>query len=93
MCEPPINKSAFGINTIHLNEAVGLVVAHDVTEIRKGEFKGPAFREGHVISEENICHLQRLGKENFFVQNIADDEMHEDNAAYELTYSDSMHSS
>lgn len=87
MCEAPFYKSASGMNTVHLNEAVGMVLAHDITEIREGEFKGPAFRKGHVIREEDICHLQRLGKEKFFVLNIADDEMHEDSAAYELTYS------
>lgn len=86
MCESPVDKSALGINTVHLNEAVGLVLAHDITEIREGGFKGPAFRKGHIIREEDICHLQRLGKENFFVLNIADDEMHEDDAAYALTY-------
>jgi len=57
------------------------VLAHDITEIRPGEFKGRAFKKGHIIREEDVCHLQRLGKENLFVLNIADDEMHEDDAA------------
>lgn len=87
MCEASSYKSAAGVKTIHLSEAVGSVLAHDITEIRQGEFKGPAFRKGHIIREEDICHLQRLGKEHFFVLNIADDEVHEDDAAYELAYS------
>lgn len=65
-------------------EAVGTVLAHDITEIRPGEFKGRAFRKGHIIREEDISHLQRLGKENLFVLNVADDEMHEDEAAHAL---------
>ncbi len=69
---------------IPVTEAVGTVLAHDITEIRPGEFKGRAFKKGHVIREEDVCHLQRLGKENLFVLNIADDEMHEDDAAYAL---------
>lgn len=70
--------------TIPLKEAVGTVLAHDVTEIRPGEFKGAAFRKGHVIREQDICHLQRLGKENLSVLNIGEDEMHEDDAASAL---------
>lgn len=70
--------------TIPVSQAIGTVLAHDITEIRKGEFKGPAFRKGHIIKEEDICHLQRLGKEHLFVLDIANDEMHEDEAAYAM---------
>jgi len=34
--------------------------------------------------QEDICRLQQLGKEHLFVLNIADDEMHEDEAAFAL---------
>ncbi|OGW52713.1 MAG: molybdopterin-binding protein, partial [Nitrospirae bacterium RBG_13_43_8] len=53
-------------------------------EIRPGEFKGRAFKKGHIIKEEDVCHLKRLGKENLFALNIAEDEMHEDDAAFAL---------
>jgi formylmethanofuran dehydrogenase subunit E len=69
---------------ISVADAVGTVLAHDITEIRPGEFKGRAFRKGHVIREADVCHLQRLGKEHLFVLDIAPDEMHEDDAAYAL---------
>ncbi|MBI5102034.1 MAG: molybdopterin-binding protein [Nitrospirae bacterium] len=69
---------------LSVTEAVGTVLAHDITEIRPGEFKGRAFRKGHIIRQEDICHLQRLGKEHLFVLDIAEDEMHEDDAAYAL---------
>jgi len=36
-----------------------------------------AFKKGHIVREEDVCHLRRLGKENLFVLNIAEDEMHE----------------
>ncbi|MDA8090298.1 MAG: molybdopterin-binding protein [Nitrospiraceae bacterium] len=88
MCENQIDfagkQKPLNARIIPVNEAVGTVLAHDITEIRPGEFKGRAFRKGHVIREEDVCHLQRLGKENLFVLNIADDEMHEDEAAYAL---------
>jgi hypothetical protein len=66
---------------IPVTDAVGMVLAHDVTEIRKDEFKGPAFRKGHVIRQEDVCHLQRIGKERLFVLSLGPDEMHEDEAA------------
>lgn len=70
--------------TIHVTEAVGAVLAHDITEIRPGEFKGRAFKKGHVVKAEDVCHLQRLGKEHLFVLQVADDEMHENDAAFAI---------
>jgi hypothetical protein len=64
-----------------LQDAVGTQLAHDVTEIRPGEFKGPAFRKGHVVCEEDLCHLQRLGKNHLYVIETAEDEIHENQAA------------
>lgn len=69
---------------IPVTEAIGMVLAHDITEIRPAEFKGRAFRKGHVIREEDVCYLQRLGKEHLFVLDIAENEIHEDDAVYEL---------
>lgn len=86
MCEihDEANNST-GIKTIPVSDAVGMVLAHDITEIRKDEFKGRAFKKGHIIREEDICHLQRIGKERLFVLNITDYEMHEDDAAYAMS--------
>ncbi|MBI5529076.1 MAG: hypothetical protein HY897_22335 [Deltaproteobacteria bacterium] len=63
---------------------MGKALAHDITEIRPGEFKGRAFRQGHVVRESDVEHLQRLGKENLFVIDFGADEMHEDDAALAL---------
>lgn len=67
--------------TVNLKDAVGLVLAHDVTEVRKGEFKGRAFKKGHVVRETDLCHLQRLGKQHLFVLDTDDSHMHENDAA------------
>ena len=77
-------KNRLGIKTIPVTEAVGTVLAHDITEIKKDEFKGRAFKKGHVIKKEDITHLQKLGKDNLFVLNVGADDMHEDEAAYAL---------
>jgi hypothetical protein len=70
--------------SVPVAEAVGMMLAHDITEIRKDEFKGAAFRKGHIISAEDISHLKRLGKEHLYVLSLAEDEMHEDDAARAL---------
>jgi len=75
-----------GKKTIPVSQAVGMVLAHDITEIRKDEFKGCAFKKGHVIRPEDIEHLQRLGKEHLYALDIGKDEMHEDDAAQALAH-------
>ncbi|MDY7034818.1 MAG: molybdopterin-binding protein [Thermodesulfobacteriota bacterium] len=78
------NKYKSSATIIPLEEAVGKVLAHDITEIRPGQFKGAAFRKGYIIREEDLPHLRRLGKEHLFVLDIAKNEIHEDEAAIML---------
>ncbi len=79
----PNNREGL-MKTIPVHQAIGMVLAHDITEIRPGEFKGRAFKKGHIIRKEDINHLQRLGKEHLYVLDIAEDELHENDAAYRL---------
>jgi molybdenum cofactor synthesis domain-containing protein len=69
------------LKKINLQDAVGTRLAHDITEIRPGEFKGAAFRKGHTVCNEDICHLQKLGKNHLYVIDLAEDEVHENEAA------------
>ncbi len=69
------------LKTIELKEAIGTKLAHDITEIRPGEFKGPAFRKGHTVCEEDLCRLQKLGKNHLYVIDLNEDEIHENEAA------------
>ncbi len=75
------NNSGIGTKTIPVSEAVGTVLSHDITEIRPGEFKGRAFKKGHIVREEDIEHLRRIGKEHLYILEIKDNEMHENDAA------------
>lgn len=69
---------------IPIDQSVGKVLAHDITEIRPGQFKGAAFKKGHVVGEEDLAHLRRLGKEHLFVLHLEPGEVHEDEAALRL---------
>ncbi|MBA4367352.1 MAG: molybdopterin-binding protein [Desulfobacterium sp.] len=69
------------IKKISVLDAIGTKLAHDITEIRPGEFKGPAFQKGHTVCDEDICHLQRLGKNNLYLIELDEDEIHENQAA------------
>lgn len=78
------SKYKSSATVIPLDEALGKVLAHDITEIRPGQFKGPAFKKGHIITSEDLPHLRRLGKEHIFVLDMSPDEIHEDEAALKL---------
>ena len=82
MTQDPIKKPKG--KQIELADAVGTVLAHDITEIRPGEFKGAAFRKGHVVREEDLAHLERLGKKHLYVLEIPPDHLHEDEAVLVL---------
>ena len=70
--------------TLKIEDAVGKVLAHDITEVRPGEFKGRAFKKGHTIREEDVCHFQRLGKRHIYVLEPKEGYLHENDAATAL---------
>ncbi|MGD9183633.1 MAG: molybdopterin-binding protein, partial [Desulfobacterales bacterium] len=69
------------LKKIELKDAVGTKLAHDLTEIRPGEFKGAAFHKGHTVCNEDLCRLQKMGKNHLYVIDLENDEIHEDQAA------------
>jgi hypothetical protein len=69
------------LKKIKLKDAVGTKLAHDITEISPGKFKGAAFHKGHTVCNEDLCHLQKLGKNHLYVIDLQEDEIHEDQAA------------
>jgi hypothetical protein len=69
---------------INVENAVGLPLAHDITEVRPGEYKGVAFKKGHTVAHEDVCHLMRLGKRHLYVIEDQKGQVHEDDAVMEL---------
>jgi molybdenum cofactor synthesis domain-containing protein len=69
---------------INIEGAVGMVLGHDVTQIIPGEYKGPRFKRGHLIREEDIPEFLKIGKEHLYVMNHKPGILHEDDAANQL---------
>ncbi len=85
MCASHRNRQRQGgLTKINVEDAVGTRLAHDITEIRPGEYKGPSFRRGHRVREKDVCRLMRLGKRHLYILDLNDDQVHEDDAVVEL---------
>ncbi len=69
---------------VKVEDAVGLALAHDITEIRPNEFKGVSFQKGHMVKKTDICHLMRLGKRHLYILDLDETKIHEDEAVAEL---------
>jgi hypothetical protein len=69
------------LKKIKLQDAVGTKLAHDLTEIRPGEFKGAAFYKDHTVCNDDLCRLQKMGKNHLYVLDLDANEIHENQAA------------
>ena len=69
---------------VNVQDAVGTVLAHDLTQIIPGEYKGPKFKKGHEITEDDIPVLLSMGKKHLFVLEKDDTDVHENEAAYRI---------
>ena len=77
-------------------EAVGQMLCHDITQIIKDVSKGPVFRKGHIITEEDIPVLLSVGKDHIYVWEVNESMLHEDEAAeilYRMSADEHMHPS
>ena len=72
------------LKVIPVEEAVGMRLAHDITEIIPGGHKGPRFKRGHLIAQEDVPRLLDVGKAHIYIMDLAPDELHEEDAALRL---------
>ena len=66
---------------VDVENAVGMVLCHDMTQIIPGEFKDARFRKGHIVTSEDIPVLLSMGKKHLFVYEVNENMIHEDEAA------------
>ncbi len=69
------------VKLVRTQDAVGMELCHDITQIIKGVTKDAVFRKGHIVREEDIPVLLSVGKEHLYVWELGDDMLHENDAA------------
>ena len=69
---------------VRVEEAIGNVLCHDITQIVPGECKGQAFKKGHIITKQDIPRLLQLGKEHLYVWEVKDGFLHENDAGLRI---------
>jgi hypothetical protein len=70
------------VKVIDVDEAAGTALSHDLTLIDpEVGYKGARFKKGHVVLEEDIALLKRMGREHLSILELDPDEVHEDDAA------------
>lgn len=72
------------MKTIKTVDALGAILCHDITKIVPGDFKGVAFKKGHIVREEDIPELLKLGKDNLYVWEQQEGFLHENDAAIRI---------
>lgn len=72
------------VKRVRVEDSAGAILCHDLTKIVPGEFKGAAFRKGHIIREEDIPELLKMGKAHIFVWEQSPGLLHEDEAAIRI---------
>ncbi len=75
---------SFSMKTIPVQDAVGTILCQDITRIVPGQCKGPVFRKGHVVTEEDIPVLLDVGKEHLYVYQPEPGMVHEEDAAWRI---------
>ncbi len=69
---------------VKVEDAVGMVLCHDITKVVPGEFKGPAFKKGHIVKQEDVEELLKLGKDHIYIWECGNELLHENDAALRM---------
>lgn len=69
---------------VNVEDAIGMVLCHDMTQIIPGVVKDAKYRKGHVVKEEDIPILLSMGKKHLFVYEVNENMIHENDAAIYL---------
>jgi hypothetical protein len=75
------------LKKVRVEEAVGMVLAHDITEIIPGKKKDVAFKRGKTIEKADVERLLDLGKGYLYVFEGEVKGVHEDDAGMRMAQS------
>ena len=71
--------------TLTIEEAVGLPLSHDLTLIdAENKYKGAKFKRGHILQEDDLPVLRRMGRSYLSILELEPGDVHEDIAATRL---------
>ncbi|CAN7724365.1 molybdopterin-binding protein [Paenibacillus sp. LjRoot153] len=79
-----MSKDTSMLREVKVEDAIGMILPHDLTQILPGEFKGRLFRKGHQVTEADIPALLSIGKEHIYVMELQPGYLHEDEAALRM---------
>lgn len=79
-----MSKDTSMLREVRVEDAIGMILPHDLTQILPGEFKGRLFRKGHQVTEADIPALLSIGKEHIYVMELQPGYLHEDEAALRM---------
>ncbi len=69
------------MKTREVQDAVGTILAHDITRIIPGTSKGVGFKKGHIVRPEDVPELLKIGKKHLYILDLPPDRLHENEAA------------
>jgi hypothetical protein len=72
------------MQTIPIEQTVGTILAHDLTQIIPGQFKGSRFKKGYRVQAADIPVLLAMGKTQLYVLELGPDDVHEETAAWRI---------
>ncbi|MGE4491367.1 MAG: molybdopterin-binding protein [Syntrophotalea sp.] len=72
------------IKKVRIEEAVGMVLGHEVVRITPGEGGALPFQRGYVVREEDIPRFLEIGKEHIYVVEGDEPDIHENEAALRI---------
>lgn len=72
------------MKSIDVSQAIGMILGQDLTRVVPGETSGVAFKKGHIIKAEDISLMRSMGKNNVYVMEFGEDQVHENDAAEQL---------
>jgi hypothetical protein len=75
------------LKKVNIEDAIGLILAHDITEIIPGKKKDVAFRRGRIIEKDDVERLLDLGKRHIFIFEKGEKGIHEDEAGMRIAQS------
>ncbi|MDD2453632.1 molybdopterin-binding protein [Aminivibrio sp.] len=72
---------------VKIEDAVGMSLAHDMTQIVPATgYKGARYRKGQILAPDDLPVLRSMGKERISILELEEGDVHEDDAAARLAF-------